>query len=238
MIRVNVTIFLAFFSLLIANKTLADTVYQGSGTIVAVGNSGCDPTTCTETMNFNFTATLPTLPIGDAEIDEGKLLDFSVSSYSGPLEGGFFPEFGFFTGDFNTNFSVQEWIEGATSCEVAPGFDNGPSCYEIDATFDFSATASGYEINGVSAFFYNCISVACVADFTADGLACYTNCIDPVNVTDLTYSQVSEPGTSELVGLSSLGLLILTISMKAQSRRRECHLTRRQLAATGLFESR
>src|ERR1700730_6170425 len=123
MVRVNVTIFLAFFSLLIANQTLADTVYQGSGTIVAVGNSGCDPTTCTETMNFNFTATLPTLPIGDTAIDEGKLLDFSVSSYSGPLEGGFFPEFGFFVGDFNTSFSVQEWIEGTTSCEVAPGFD-------------------------------------------------------------------------------------------------------------------
>jgi hypothetical protein len=61
---------------------------------------------------------------------------------------------------------------------------------------------------------------------------------DAVNVTDLTYSQVPEPGTSELVGLGSRGLLILMISMKTQSRRREYHLSRRQLAATGLFENR
>jgi hypothetical protein len=237
MVRVNVTIFLALFSLLIANRTLADTVYQGSGTIVTVGDSGCDPATCTETMNFNFTATLPTLPIGDAEISESNLLDFSVSSSFGPLNGGFTPEFGFFVGDFNTSFFVQEWIEGATSCEVAPGFDNGPSCYEIDATFNFTATATGYKIDAGTTFFFNCISVGCVADFTADGLACYTNCVDPVNVTEFTYSQVPEPGTSELVGLGSLGLLILMMSIKTQSRRREHHLTRRQLAATGFFET-
>jgi hypothetical protein len=166
------------------------------------------------------------------------LVDFSVSSYSGPLEGGFFPEFGFFNGDFNTSFSVEEWIEDSTSCEVAPGFDNGPTCYEIDAIFGFTATATGYKITGASAFFFNCISVGCVADFTSDGLACNTNCLDPVNVTDLTYSQVPEPGTSELVRLGSRGHLILMISMKTQSRRRESHLSRRQLAGTGLFENR
>lgn len=213
-LSLSVFLSLAFF-LFFAPPASADPIYQLSGTFLIVGNSGCNPTSCTETINFSF-ALAPHV-LGGVQLDPG----FSTNSLSttGPLTG-------MSVGNPQESFATATYVQDvrsliAGSCATPTGL-----CSEIDFSYILQQSGSGYTFSSFGAQWFTCEG-SCAPDFTSTGLGLFgfDNGYAPITIENLSFSQVPEPSTNSMLALGVFCILLATILLRPPNIRKPVRVT-------------
>jgi len=181
--------------------SFADPVYQVSGTLQFIGNSGCDPSVCTETINFKF-------GLAPYVVDDTIYAGFYAISLNttGPLS-----DLGF--GDPGESFNGPNFVEDIKS--FVGGSCNVPQpqfCTEIDFGYILQKTGSTYSLPSLGAEWFTC-EATCGQYFTADGKGgfgfgsggAYTD----LTVENVTFSQVPEPPVALSVALGGICTMLV-----------------------------
>jgi hypothetical protein len=193
--------------LFLATAANGDSLIEITGDFVAVGNSVCGPTPCTETIAFDIELAPSILfpdenPAGPVVANFQKL-DFSGS---GPL--------GNYSGEQGDSFPGEDG-PGTTAGFL---YLNAGSQEEVDVIYSIAAVGGGFDVQLGTAFFFTCQSATCVSDFSTIGQPCAgTSCgAASFSAENLAYSQVPEP--SSLLLLAG-GLLLCIGALALLSRR-------------------
>jgi hypothetical protein len=192
---------LGILCLVFAPFSFADGVYEVSGTVQTVGNSGCDPSVCTETINFKFG--LAPFVGADGNLYPG-FYGISLNT-TGPLNGlGFGNPEESFNGP-NSVLDIKSFVGG--SCATPYGY-----CTEIDFNYTLQKAGNTYSLPSFGAQWFTCEGT-CGQYFTSDGQGAFGFGGDysDLTVENVTFSQVPEPPAVLLIALGGICAVLFVL---------------------------
>jgi hypothetical protein len=178
-----------------------------TGQTVAVGNSGCTPSPCTETIDFSFELSPYQAPF--YENPGGIVPNFLLASFTSTGPSGYGGGYLGLLQQEGPNYDYGYFYLGGTSDEV-------------DFGFTIAAVAGGYEFTTGYAHFYSCETAVCEADFTPNdepclNLFCNTPQFAPTQLS-IVY-ETPEPSIANLLACEMLTLLMLISVVTANKTR-------------------